>query len=113
MAVPELLKILESAHAPCPNFQGVCGGCMRWKPGVGHVPRAFGGARGGANDVKLVIVNAEPGDPADSESYNGTPSDMLSKSISYFENFLRGETLRRDGRAYGKFHENLTFILNS
>src|ERR1700676_5641454 len=112
MAVPEILKILESAHAPCPNFQGVCGGCMRWSPGIGHVPRAFGGARGEVNDVMLVIVNAEPGDPADGESYDGSPSDMLMRSILGSENCLRDKTLRRNQRTYGRFHENLTLILD-
>jgi hypothetical protein len=86
---------------------------MRWSPEIGHIPRGFGGARGEINDIKLVIVNAEPGDPADGEAYDGSPNDMLMKSISIFENLLENKTLRRNGRIYGRFHENLAFVLNS
>src|SRR6266849_6173001 len=108
-----LVEILESAYAPCTNFQGVCRGYVNWDPGVGHVPRAFGGAHGEVSDIKLVIVTAEPGDPADGEEYSGSPSDMLTKSMSVFENFLLNKTvLQRSGRIYGEFQENLAKILN-
>ena len=61
-ACPELLKIIEPAYAPCAHFTGACR-TLRWDPGRGHIPRGFLGATGRLEDVKLVLVFAEPGDP--------------------------------------------------
>ena len=58
---PELLALLTKAY-PCPSFAGICGS-MRWEPESGHIPRGFLGATGRPEEVELVLVFAEPGDP--------------------------------------------------
>src|SRR5262245_5174835 len=102
---PALLKILEAALQPCPAFAGVCS-AMRWNPRAGHVPRGFAGALGGLDEVRLVLVTAEPGDPHAHESYNpdGSPRAILEESASYVYGALRDST--------DLFHRNLRYILN-
>jgi hypothetical protein len=76
---PELAEVLTPLFGPCPAFAGACRGVTRWNPSAGHVPRAFRGAIGMAEDVRLVLVCAEPGDPFPEESYaaNATPGDYF------------------------------------
>ena len=60
----------------------------------GHVPRGFCGATGGLDDVELVLVVAEPGDPHGGEIHTGllsayeyatrffgTAEDLYSKNV--------------------------------
>jgi hypothetical protein len=74
-----LTEILLPAYGPCPGFFGACQGFMKWDPGAGQVPRAFRGAIGAVEDVRLVLVCAEPGNPYPSESYEpgAAPNEML------------------------------------
>lgn len=79
---------------------------MRWQPRVGHVPRGFCGATGSPDDVKLVLVVAEPGDPHDGEAY-----DPAARPEVLFESVCR--------YVYGcfengkdQFHRNVRAILN-
>jgi len=76
---PDLAERLLPAFAPCPAFNGACQGVMKWNPLAGHVPRGFRGALGTIQDVRLVLICAEPGDPFSTESYpaNATPEDYL------------------------------------
>ena len=59
----ELLDVLVPANAPCTGFSGKCRSVARWCPTEGHFPRGFIGALGDLDEVQLVIVVAEPGDP--------------------------------------------------
>jgi hypothetical protein len=71
---PELLEVLLPAYRPCRNFAGTCEGRVGstpegWRPEKGHVPRGFIGAFGTLDDVKLVLVVAEPADPLPGEQH--------------------------------------------
>lgn len=67
---PELIRILEPAYQPCPAFSTTCTS-MRFSPENGHVPRGFCGATGRLDEVELVLVVAEPGDPQAGETHTG------------------------------------------
>ena len=82
---PELVGILAPALEPCRHFAGVCAGAARWDPVHGHVPRGFKGAFGTLNDIGLVLVVAEPGDPFHDERYNAesSPVEYIEKITEY------------------------------
>ena len=63
-----LIEILSPAYR-CPEFDGPCAGEMRWQPQAGHVPRGFAGAAGLIEDVELILLVAEPGDPRYGEAH--------------------------------------------
>ena len=96
---PEIANILEPAYAPCAAF---CGPCteMRWDPSRGHVPRGFRGASGALEEIELVLVFAEPGDPHPSETHTG-----LSSTYEYSTSTVANGT--------DLFHRNIKSILNS
>ena len=75
---------------------------MRWAPEHGHVPRGFCGASGAPEDVRLVLVCAEPGDPHDAESYPG--ESPLSTVCDYVYSCYRDGT--------DLFHRNVRTILD-
>lgn len=106
-----LSEALLPAQAPCPHFRGCCRDVCKWKPKSGFIPRGFGGATGSLSDVRLVLVTAEPGDPADGESYEGSPSEMVRGHLTWFRGLLEGDLLRRGGRP-APFHRNLRCILD-
>lgn len=62
-------------------------------------------------DVRLILVTAEPGDPADGDSYSGSPVEMLSSSVKSFYKYMEADSLRRNGRG-SPFHRNLKDILD-
>lgn len=98
----ELRRVLLRAYEPCLAFSTVCH-AMRWKPESGHVPRGFCGATGHLEDVRLVVVVAEPGDPYASQVYTGSPEDMLDSAYIHAHEYLRsGKDL---------FHRNLLYFL--
>lgn len=100
-----VLDSLRSAYLPCPGFQSSCTS-MRWKPDVGHVPRGFCGATGNPEDVRLVLVCAEPGDPHPGEAHlgDGTPDGYLESAYSYAWTCLEsGKDL---------FHRNFRHLLD-
>src|SRR6266851_5773073 len=111
MICSELREVLLPAYAPCTNFKGTCEQHCVWNPPKGHVPRGFGGATAALDAVRLVIVAAEPGNPADGESYEGPPSQMLSDSTIFFTTFLMANNLRRKGRP-APFHRSLAYLLD-
>ena len=96
---PEISKILEPAYNPCPAFSGSCFD-MRWDPSAGHVPRGFRGATGRLDEIELVLVYAEPGDPQPGETHTGLASAYEFANHS----FTAGTDL---------FHRNVGFILDS
>ena len=109
-AVHPLHATLLPALAPCPNFQGVCRSC-KWCPKNGYIPRGFGGGYGTLDQIWLVIVTAEPGDPGSGESYSGTAEEMLNARLYLFKKFIQTDALARNGRK-APFHRNLRSILD-
>ena len=96
-----VLRVLAPAYAPCAGFAHGCLS-MRWAPEQGHVPRGFCGATDTPEDVRLVIVSAEPGDPHESESHS--KSSPLESVCEYaFRCFRDGKDL---------FHRNVRTILD-
>ena len=94
---PKLAEILGPAY-PCPEFDRACTE-MRWEPKAGYVPRGFYGATGDLNEVELILVVAEPGDPHSGEAHTG-----LSSAYEYAGTVLRaGQDL---------FHRNLKTIFD-
>lgn len=101
---PSLVEVLLPAYHPCPGFSGACGE-MRWDPANGHVPRGFAGALGRLEDVSLVLVTAEPGDPYPGEAYPPSTADKVLKAA---------EAHVRAVLANGTdlYHRNLRYILD-
>lgn len=99
----QLRDVLLGAYAPCAAFDGSCHR-MRWSPQQGHVPRGFCGATGALEDVGLVMVFAEPGDPHVGEQHEGEPEEILNSAYLYaYESFKSG----RD-----QFHRNVRKLLD-
>ena len=96
---PAVASILMSAYFPCPEFAKACTE-MRWHPEAGHVPRGFLGACGELNEVELVLVFAEPGDPHVGECHTGLDSAYDYATMA----FRTGKDL---------FHRNVRKILDS
>jgi hypothetical protein len=63
------------------------------------------------DDVKLVIVTAEPGDPPDDANYQGSAADMLHNSLRLFTEAMQRGGLDRPGRPT-PFHRNMRQILD-
>lgn len=91
-------QTLAAAYAPCSEFQHSCSE-MQWNPGKGHVPRGFAGGTGHLDEVELVLVFAEPGDPHDRESHTG-----IATAYKYATDCFK------NGR--DQFHRNVRAILN-
>jgi len=86
MPCRELCGVLEKAYAPKGN-RCPCG--LLWDPKRGDIPRGFLGATGRVEDVRLVLVKAEPGpagDYGEQESYGKKakmePSDWIAEACS-------------------------------
>lgn len=98
----KLVEILRPAYRPCPGFKAGCAGVARWAPTQGHIPRGFVGALGRLDEVKVVILLAEPGDPHVVESYRSR--NQLEQGCEYtFKALSEGTDL---------FHRNLKYVLN-
>jgi hypothetical protein len=102
----ELRELLLPAYAPCTHFEGVCKGLASWAPANGHVPRGFVGALGSLDEIELVLVAAEPGNPLLGETYKGTdPADFLDrcakKAYRDFDQAYRDSDRNKD------FHRNI------
>ena len=103
----ELKRILEPALLPCRHFAGPCAGIALWDPPHGHVPRGFTGALRRLEDIDLVLVVAEPGDPLPGESHpsKGGPQAIMADVAGYaYEQIAKPTNL---------FHRNLRKILDS
>lgn len=101
----EVLQILQPAYEPCAGFQQGSCSHMRWAPIEGHVPRGFCGAIGNVDEVRLILVCAEPGNPHANESHLGdnTPSGRL-------ESVNRHAWLCFENRT-DQFHKNVREIM--
>ncbi len=100
---PAVADVLRPAYAPCPAFGGACRCVMRWDPAGGHVPRGFRGAAGTVEEVRLVLVCAEPGDPFPGEAYpfDGDAEEYLRRVLASNRRQLsspRDQYLRNLGR---------------
>jgi len=94
---PTLTALLAPAYLPCVEFERACLE-MCWNPNTGHVPRGFLGASGSINEVELVLVFAEPGDP-----HAGEKCSDLESAYEYARYaFETGKDL---------FHRNVRMIL--
>ena len=102
----ELLDVLVPAYAPCTGFSGKCRGVARWCPTEGHFPRGFIGAFGDLDEVQLVIVVAEPGDPFVSNRLGiaDSPRKLVAQTCrATFDSYDKGKDL---------FHRNVRFLMN-
>jgi len=68
-----LVELLKEAYEPCSELAHTCIS-MKWEPAAGFIPRGFLGATGSIEEVKLVLVCAEPGDPHKNEIHTGMES---------------------------------------
>ncbi len=105
-----LYRVLLNVLNPCPHLEGACKGVMRWEPDKGHAPRGFVGAIGSIDEVELVIVTAEPGEPLSGERQeieNLTPEERVRVICQFTYDQLAGTTARaRD------YHDNMLKILD-
>jgi len=95
----ELKDLMLRAYLPCPNIN-ICSEA-KWKPSEGHIPRGILGATAELEDVKLVMVFAEPGHPHAIESYDADLSaiDLMDSAMSYiYKSYSEGTDL---------FHRNV------
>ena len=99
---PKLRRVLVDAYAPCAGFAGSCHD-MRWDPNTGYVPRGFCGASGSLDDVGLVLVVAEPGDPHPNESHPRDGAAAIDSAYAYAYSCFRDEK--------DLFHRNIRHIL--
>ena len=76
----EPIENLLPAYVPCAALQHECSSAW-WDPGKGYVPRGLPGAVGSLQDVRLVLLTAEPGDPLTDETYYGSPAEMLRQGL--------------------------------
>ncbi len=100
---PELREILLPSYNPCPGFQGSCKDIATWNPEKGHVPRGFVGALGSLDEVQVVILVAEPGDPHLEEEYVLNDTLIAQTSKYAFNVYQTGKDL---------YHRNLRFLLD-
>ncbi len=112
MKVQALFDILEPSYGPCPNFVGACSGACIWDPSRDIPPCAFGGATGSPDEVRLLIVTAEPGDPPDDAGYEGAPEKMVRNSLRIFHEAMEKGGIERTGRPT-PFHRNMRRILDA
>lgn len=101
---PAVQAVLLPAYEPCPGFSGACTE-MRWAPAEGHVPRGFSGALGRLEEVSLVLVTAEPGDPFAYETYQSSPPSAVLAAASEYVYAARESTA-------DVYHRNLRYILD-
>ena len=98
---PKLKEVLKPAYR-CVGFDSTCDPPMRWTPHSGHVPRGFYGATGDLEEVRLVLVLAEPGDP----SPNPGPEECYEDVESAFD--FTGRCFLTAG---GQGHENVRNLI--
>jgi hypothetical protein len=110
----EFADVLIPAVQPCEHN----GWCSSLPKGVntccsskGHVPRGFGGATE-LSAIELVLITAEPADPATCEqkAYTRTAQEILERQVDNFRKFMREGGAQRDG-ARSPFHLRLSEVL--
>jgi len=94
----KIKAILSSSYKPCEGFDSECKGEMRWDPSNGHAPRGFCGAEGELENIEVIFVFAEPGDPLAEESH---PS--IDAAISCARDFFE--------KGIDVMHKNVRFVM--
>ena len=104
---PELQGILREALAPSPGITDKCRGYRRWDPEHGHIPRGCLGATGHRDEVRLVIIAAEPGDPHAEEKYpaTATPGEYLQLFTAHAYNCF--------AHSRDRYHANVRCLLSA
>jgi hypothetical protein len=93
-----LLLLLQKAWSPCPFLESACKS-VTFCPSKGYAPRGICGANGEPEEVELILVFAEPGDPHEQESFS-----CLEDSVRYTEECYRSQT--------DLFHKKVRLILD-
>lgn len=110
---PALLEVLAPAYGPCLHFCSQGGRCKEavWSPAVGHVPRGFLGATGSLEDVRLVMVFAEPGHPyAEMDfSHATTPAALIDACTAHSASRRNGAN--QYGSTQDLFHRNTEWFI--
>ena len=77
-----------------------------WHPKNGNIPRGFLGATGKAEEVKVIMVFAEPGEPHGNESYdpNMDSKSLMESCINHTYTSMKNGT--------DQFHRNVKWFLN-
>lgn len=104
MTCPQFKQILSEAVMGCPHAEDkykCLGRVHRICETAGHMPRGFYGAKR-LEDIELVIVTAEPGDPAADESYFGDADSRVRQHAMFFERLQKSTK---------PFHEGLKKLL--
>ena len=102
----ELYDILLPAYGPCPGFASSCEDIARWKPRGGHAPRGFVGALSSLEEVEVVLIVAEPGDP-----YGSDPIPLML-GLDGMLNQTCKDTFEHYGDGVDLFHRNMRFLLD-
>ncbi|WP_417484564.1 hypothetical protein [Maricaulis salignorans] len=92
MPNPALMDHLKTLYTPCQHF-GTCPQA-KWDPSAGQVPRGYLGATGSLEDVRVVLVFAEPGAPHAGEAYGHckTPEEFIRATVSHaYAAFAHGQ----------------------
>ena len=98
-----LASILRPAFKPCAGFDGACKDVAQWNPERGHVPRGFVGALGSTDEIEVVLLIAEPGNPYTGEKYSGSRNTFSQVSQ---------HTYRQLQGSDEQFHKNLRYVLD-
>lgn len=100
----DIQKILLPAYAPCTGF-GTCAEAV-WNPAKGHVPRGFLGACGKLEEVRAVMVFAEPGGVYPTDRYGASLSaqNLLAATVA--------ETGRIISTSQDQFHRNVRWFID-
>ena len=106
--ISELQQILLPAYKPCACLPAPCA-TMRFTPVSGHVPRGFTGAFGSRQDVQLILVLAEPGDPAFREESYSSDVVLHASFVGRLAQLVRGALEQK----ISPFHKNLRTILDN
>ena len=102
----ELLDLLQPAYSPCAGFRARCAGVAKWAPESGHVPRGYLGATARLDDVDLILLVAEPGDPHAGAVVQPRPQrkSLAAETVAdTYRCFLEGTDL---------FHRNVRQVLD-
>ncbi|WP_188262715.1 hypothetical protein [Azospirillum tabaci] len=75
-----MLDVLRPAYR-CRHFDGACRRAV-YEPEAGYVPRGSLGATGTLEEVRLVLVIAEPSPPDPGETYAGTGDEILAQTFA-------------------------------
>ena len=78
----------------------------KWDPQRGHVPRGFLGSTGEPEEVEVVMVFSEPGNPHDGESYDAglRPQCLLRSAMQHTYNCFHSHT--------DLFHKNARWFMS-